>query len=122
MIAPAVQDWTTGGEGIVAYHCEDCSQSFYFWREFCPGCGSIAVNTRQSAGAGTIVARTTLNRAPTRELKVCLPYTIVTVQLDDGFCVMGHGSPELQIGQRAIARFKRVYDQQLVPFFTEEEA
>lgn len=94
---------------MIAYqYCGRCRHEWYFKRPFCPNCGTNeGLAERESAGAGTVHAMTTVHRAPTEELRPLAPYTAVLVDLDEGFRVMGHGDPTLTIGARVRAESRR---------------
>jgi uncharacterized OB-fold protein len=100
-----VADWTRGGTGIVYQACASCKAVWYFRRGFCPACGDGNPVTRQASGAGKVHARTNVARAPTEELRAHAPYLIVLVDADEGFRLMAHGDPTLEIGDRVQARF-----------------
>jgi uncharacterized OB-fold protein len=111
-----IMDWTDGGEGIAFQACGRCKSVWYFRRGFCPGCGQPEPDARQASGAGTVHARTLVARAPTEELRAHAPYLIVLVDADEGFRLMAHGNPSLQIGDRVRARFIDLAGRK-VPFF-----
>lgn len=98
-------DWTQGGDGIAFQACSACKSAWYFHRSFCPDCGTGDPVTRQASGTGFVHARTLVARAPTEELRAHAPYLIVLVDADEGFRLMAHGDPDLQIGDRVRARF-----------------
>jgi uncharacterized protein len=109
-------DWTEGGEGIAFQACGRCKSVWYFRRGFCPGCGQSEPDTRQASCTGTVHARTLVARAPTEELRAHAPYLIVLVDADEGFRLMAHGDPVLQIGDRVRARFIDLAGKK-IPFF-----
>jgi uncharacterized OB-fold protein len=104
-VTTAIADWTHGGAGIAYQTCASCKVVWYFERGFCPVCGDGNPVTRQASGAGTVHARTSVARAPTEELRAYAPYLIVLVDADEGFRLMAHGDPTLEIGDRVRARF-----------------
>ncbi len=112
----AIADWTQGGAGIAYETCASCKTVWYFRRGFCPACGKANSVTRQACGAGTVHARTSVARAPTAELRAHAPYLIVLVDADEGFRLMAHGAPTLQIGDRVQARFVDLAGKQ-IPYF-----
>ena len=73
---------------------------WYFHRSFCPACGTDEPVVHQASGTGTVHASTLVARAPTEELRAHAPYLIVLVDADEGFRLMAHGDPDLQIGDR----------------------
>ena len=109
-------DWTTGAEAILYRRCARCGAVWYFARDFCPSCGAGEVRVEVSAGRGTVFAATDVARAPSPELRPYAPYTILLVDLDEGFRMMAHGEPGLAIGERVAAGFARFADR-LVPRF-----
>ena len=112
----SVADWTQDGDGIAYQSCGACSASWYFKRTFCPRCGATAPVSLQSAGRGTVHARTLVARAPTEELRAHAPYLIVLVDADEGFRLMAHGDAALQIGDRVLGGFVRLAGRK-VPYF-----
>ena len=112
----AFADWTRGGDGIAYQTCASCKAVWYFRRGFCPGCGHGNPVTLQASGAGTVYARTSVARAPTEELRASAPYLIVLVDADEGFRLMAHGDPTLEIGDRVRARFVDLAGKK-IPYF-----
>lgn len=115
--AAAPSDWTRGGTGIVYQACAACAHVWYFRRAFCPGCGAAGPRELPSAGQGTVHAGTLIHRAPTDEFRALAPYRIVLVDIDEGFRMMGHGEPDLAIGDRVQCVFRQLGDRSL-PYFT----
>ncbi len=112
----SIADWTKDGDGIAYQACDNCKAIWYFQRSFCPECGTAAPATRQTSGRGTVHARTLVARAPTEELRAQAPYLIVLVDADEGFRLMAHGDPVLQIGDRVRARFTQLAGRK-IPYF-----
>jgi uncharacterized OB-fold protein len=112
----AIRDWTRGGEGIAYQACGSCHAAWYFRRSFCPACGAADPQTRQAAGLGTLHALTRVTRAPTEELRAHAPYVIALVDADEGFRLMAHCAPDLQIGDRVRVKFTDLAARK-VPFF-----
>ena len=109
-------DWTRGGMQLVFQRCDDCGQRWYFRRRFCPACGRTDPAGQVSSGLGTVHAVTTIHRAPDPGWRAVVPYTLVLVDLDDGFRAMGHGAGDLSIGQRVRGRIRPVAGRDL-PWF-----
>ncbi|MEQ1881057.1 MAG: OB-fold domain-containing protein [Burkholderiales bacterium] len=101
----SIADWTREGSGIAFQICRTCNSTWYFQRGFCPGCGAGEPDVRQASGNGTVHARSLVTRAPSEELRAYAPYLILLVDADEGFRLMAHGDPALQIGDRVRARF-----------------
>jgi uncharacterized protein len=77
--------------------CRGCDHTWYFVRTFCPRCGGNDVAALTASGRGVVHAVTTVDRAPTAEMKALAPYTLVMVDADEGFRLMAHGAPGLAI-------------------------
>jgi uncharacterized OB-fold protein len=108
--------WIGGTAAIVYQCCESCKKVWYFRRDFCPNCGSSDPKSRQASGAGRVYAKSLVHRAPSEALRALAPYLIVMIDMDEGFRMMGHGDPSLEIGDRASARFVD-FDGIVVPRF-----
>ena len=111
-----IADWTKNGGGIAYQACGSCKAIWYFKRDFCPDCGTSTPVTLQASGRGTVHARTLVARAPTEELRTYAPYLIILVDAEEGFRLMAHGDPALQIGDRVFARFTLLAGHK-IPYF-----
>jgi uncharacterized OB-fold protein len=100
-----VSDWTRGTDGIYWQACGACGARWYFRRTFCPRCGAADPTDRNAGGDGVVHAVTTVARAPSEALRAYAPYTLVLVDVDEGFRVMAHGAAGLAIGDRVRCRF-----------------
>lgn len=107
-------DWTAGSEAVLYERCPQCSHLAYLRRGFCPACGAFPVDTLKSAGEGTVYAATVVVRAPSPAWKALAPYPLVLIDLDEGFRMMAHGVPGLQIGDRVRIGWHRA-DDKLLP-------
>lgn len=67
---------------LVLQTCRDCHHRQHYPRSVCTACGSESLGFEPSSGTGSIVARTTVHRAPHPDLHP--PYDLVLVDLDDG--------------------------------------
>ena len=115
MSPDGIEDWTTGAETLSYGACRDCGSVRYFRRNFCPVCGSQAVEARAASGSGTVHAVTTVTRAPSAELQTYAPYGIALVDAAEGFRFMAHAAPGLAIGDPVTTTF-RTFGTRLVPF------
>jgi len=70
---------------------------------------------------GTVYAATLVTRAPSEELRAHAPYLILLVDADEGFRVMAHGDPSLEIGDRVRCRFIALAGR-LIPYFDKAAA
>lgn len=111
-----IADWTSGADGIAYQQCGRCKAIWYFYRSFCPSCGTGSPETKQASGRGTVHARTLVARAPTEELRAHAPYLIVLVDAEEGFRLMAHGDPALAIGDRVKATFTDLAGKK-IPYF-----
>ncbi|MBS4049485.1 Zn-ribbon domain-containing OB-fold protein [Ferrovibrio sp.] len=109
--------WVSGAESLTYQRCGTCRHVWYFAREFCPGCGSRDAAMREAGGRGVVFAVTKVTRAPTKEWKAHVPYTIVLVDAAEGFRLMAHGDGDLQIGDRVRLTWSRPLGQP-IPYFT----
>ena len=112
----SVADWTKDADGIAYQACGNCKAIWYFQRNFCPECGASAQTTMQASGRGTVHARTLVARAPTEEYRAHAPYLIILVDAEEGFRLMAHGDPALQIGNKVRARFTQLAGHK-IPYF-----
>jgi uncharacterized OB-fold protein len=111
-----IADGTKDSDGIAYQTCGSCKAAWYFQRGFCPECGTSAPSNLQASGRGTVHARTLVARAPTEELRAHAPYLIILVDAEEGFRLMAHGDPDLQIGDRVLARFTTLAGHK-IPYF-----
>ncbi len=99
--------------------CGACGHAWYFQRDFCPACGSTESRLLAVEGRGTLYASTLVHRAPTEEFKALLPYTIVLVQMREGFRVMGLAEPGLSLDTAVRCEMRAIAGRQL-PFFLKD--
>ena len=99
--------------------CGDCGHRWYFQRDFCPACGSPSPQALEAEGAGALYASTLVHRAPSEAFKPLLPYTIVLVDMREGFRVMGHGEPGLALDTPVRCEMRSIAGQ-VLPFFVKD--
>lgn len=97
--------WIDGHAAIAYQCCERCEHIWYFQRAFCPNCGSTKPKILQAFGTGRVYALSMVHRAPSEALRALAPYLIVLIDMDEGFRLMAHGDPSLEIGDHVRARF-----------------
>ena len=69
--------------GAVPYQrCDECRRPVYAPRVLCPLCGSTALTWHESRGGGVVYSATTIHS------RNAAAYTVVLVDLDEGFRVM----------------------------------
>lgn len=106
-------------EGLHYQRCDGCGHAWYFSRDFCPACGQAAPRTLPADGAGTLYASTLVHRAPSGEFKPLLPYSIVLVDMREGFRVMGHAEAGLPLDSAVRCRMRVIAGRPL-PFFAKD--
>lgn len=104
----------TYATGAIKYqHCTFCGQTQAFGRPFCAACHQPDPAWCE-ATSGTVVACTTMHRAPTPEWKARLPYAIALIDLTDGPRVMALADPDLNPDDRAVLKPGGVHN---LPYF-----
>jgi uncharacterized OB-fold protein len=98
-------DWTAGQPRLVVHRCRSCGHAWYLPRQACPACGRTGVGRVISAGAGVVVASTTVWRRADRSGTDAGPVGIVLVDLDEGGRAMGRCPPGTAVGARVLAAF-----------------
>jgi uncharacterized OB-fold protein len=111
-----MKDWTQGVEALVYQTCSKCSFVWYFRRSFCPRCGHASPQSHKASGRGVIQSATMVYRAPSPELRALAPYKIALVDVDEGFRLMAHVAPQLNIGDAVQGRFVKL-GETLIPYF-----
>ena len=99
-------------------HCGVCGHVWYFRRDFCLVCGG-APQTLAAAGIGTVYATTLVHRAPSEEFKALVPYSIVLVDMREGFRVMGHAEPGLALDTPVHCELRNIAGRP-IPFFLKD--
>ena len=124
MITAAPLDWTGGQPRLVVHCCRTCGHTWYLPRQACPACGYTGVTPVISAGAGVVVASTTVWRRVDQSGDGAKPVGIALVDLEEGGRAMGRCRPGTAIGARVRAAFvtERAEDggDRLLPMFEVE--
>jgi uncharacterized OB-fold protein len=103
--------------GEVRYQsCAACGAPQTLARYACRACGSPRLEWRRAKGAGTVYATTVVARAASEEFRLLAPYTLALVDLDEGSRLMGHASPDIEIGDRVTAEVVSHAGRKLVRF------
>lgn len=108
-----MNDWTEGQPGLAYQACTACGWRWYFERDFCPHCGSHAIEKRPSNCRGSVHAVTLVERAPSPEWRAHAPYGIALVDLEEGVRVMTHAEPGLAIGDPVHIAFRTIAERLL---------
>jgi uncharacterized OB-fold protein len=106
-------------DGRLAYQrCADCSAAVFYPRTLCPGCGSGALEWRESAGRGKVYATTAVH-GRNRD-----PRNVVLVDLDEGFRMMsrveGVPAEEVEVGARVRFEVSRGDEDEPLAVFVRE--
>mgnify|MGYP003625899791 FL=1 len=112
--------WQGAAEGELRYRkCGACDAAIFYPRAICPTCGAPDPTWAVSAGAGTVYACSTVHRAPPAFADNA-PYTVLLVDLDEGFRMMGGlaGDGDIAIGDRVTVTFQDGPDGRPAPYFT----
>lgn len=92
--------------GVVRYQvCTGCGKAQTLARYACIDCQATTLQWQDACGLGTVRAVTEVTRAPSEEFKALAPYTLVLVELQEGFRLMAHGQAGVRIGQRVQCTF-----------------
>ncbi|WAM14749.1 MULTISPECIES: OB-fold domain-containing protein [unclassified Rhodococcus (in: high G+C Gram-positive bacteria)] len=81
-------------QGLKGIACRVCSRRSFPERPLCPHCGADAVDNVLLAGRGRVVSWTVVHQAPP---PLQTPYTLVTVDLDDGVRLLGAATGAVEI-------------------------
>lgn len=96
--------------------CKHCGKPQTLARYMCTYCQSSDLQWKDSCGLGTVQAITEVTRAPTDEFKALAPYTLVIVELKEGFRLMAHAQAGMVIGQQVQSEFFLLGERKLVKF------
>jgi uncharacterized OB-fold protein len=78
--------WAATTDGRLTYRvCRRCGRAFFFPRAHCPADLSADLQTRESAGRGTLYAFTVLRRSAAPGHQGRLPVVLGLVELAEGF-------------------------------------
>jgi uncharacterized OB-fold protein len=116
-----IVDWTTGAEALTYDCCRACGTVRYFRRSFCSHCGSAELERQVASGRGSVYAITTVNRAPSEELRAYAPYRIALIDAEEGFRYMAHAAEGLAVADVVSTTFRRL-GERIVPFVEPERS
>ncbi|MGB0572241.1 MAG: Zn-ribbon domain-containing OB-fold protein [Alphaproteobacteria bacterium] len=112
--------WAGAAEGELRYRkCGACGASIFYPRAICPKCGAPDPAWAVSNGVGSVYACSTVHRAPPAFADNA-PYTVLLVDLDEGFRMMGGlvGQTDIAVGDRVTVTFRDGPDGRPAPYFT----
>ena len=102
--------WEAAAEGrLVLQCCSDCGKVRVYPRLLCDACYSNAVHWKPATGRGTLHSWTVAHHAFHPAFAGDLPYTLVTVDLEDGVRALGRwngGDTPLALGLAVQGRFE----------------
>src|SRR5665213_2360153 len=105
-------------------HCAACGKVRHYPRPVCDACWSMDVVWQDASGNGRVHSWTVTHHAFHPAFKSELPYTLVTVDLDDGVRMnarlRGLDPVELRVGLPVRLDFERVTDDVALPVFVPE--
>lgn len=107
--------WDGCAKGLLRFQrCGGCGHVQCIPRSICEQCQSEDLQWNESKRLGTVLSFTTVFRAPLPVFKGRVPYTIVIVDVDEGFRVMANTtavvpSDALHIGARVHIGFEDVH-------------
>ena len=92
---------------VTLQHCQDCDRTRFPPMPSCPWCASAAFDVVESTGHGVVYSFVTAHVAVSPGYKGFLPYSVATVELDEGPRLLGRVEPSapLAIGDRVVPRF-----------------
>ena len=101
--------WEAAARGeLVLQRCSGCGKVRHYPRLLCDHCYSDAVEWIPSSGKGTIHSWTIAHHAFHPAFAAELPYTLITIDLDEGVRALGRwrGDAALSIGRKVHGRFE----------------
>lgn len=75
---------------LVYHHCDSCDRVLFPLRQVCTGCASENLALKVSNGQGSVHSFTTQYRAPHPFFADSVPYTLLLVDLEEGFRVLAN--------------------------------
>ena len=101
--------WEAAAQGVlVLQRCSGCGKVRHYPRLLCDQCYSDAVEWIPASGKGRIHSWTVAHHAFHPAFAAELPYTLITIDLDEGVRALGRwrGDAALSIGRRVHGRFE----------------
>lgn len=92
---------------LLLQRCAGCQRTRAPFIPVCPSCGGCDANTVFASGHGTVYSRVVVHVPLSPGYEGPVPYTVATVELDEGPRLLGHveGDGRVRIGQRVEACF-----------------
>ena len=102
--------WDAAAQGrLVLQCCAKCGKVRHYPRLLCDACYSDAADWKPASGRGKVHSWTVCHHAFHKAFAGDLPYTLVTVDLEEGVRALGHwhGGATPVIGQPVESKFDR---------------
>lgn len=96
--------------------CGRCGACWSLPREFCPRCGSGAVEEMAVCGRATLFAATHVSRTPEPAFAEIAPFWIALVDLEEGPRLLAHLESEAPIGARLVGGMARIAGRSVASF------
>jgi hypothetical protein len=112
--------WAGAAKGeLVLQRCSDCGHIRHYPQLLCPLCHSFATEHVRATGKGTIYSWTVCHHPYAPEVVDEVPYTLVTVDMEEGVRVLGrlHADTAPRIGLPVTLQFDAAGDDRPGPVF-----
>ncbi len=118
--------WQAAKDGrLLLRHCEDCRQTSYYPRPFCPRCWSERVRWMEASGRGTLYSWSVIYSNDQPPFKDRVPYVAAIVDLEEGPRMMTNvvncDFDALRVDMPVRLTFMEISDDFSIPVFTPEE-
>lgn len=113
--------WAGAEQGrLVIQRCGECGRVRHYPLALCPHCHSFAVEDVTATGQGTVHSWTVCHHPFAPELTAEVPYTVVTVDMEEGVRVLGRlsGDTPPRIGLPVRLGFEPRSGDRPMPVFT----
>jgi uncharacterized OB-fold protein len=113
--------WAGAAEGrLVLQRCAECAHVRHYPQMLCPVCHSFAVEHVTATGRGAVHSWTVCHHAFAPDVQDQVPYTLVTVDIEEGVRVLGRlaGDAPPRIGLPVTLRFDEAGGERPVPVFS----
>jgi uncharacterized OB-fold protein len=101
--------WKAAAQGrLLLQKCASCGKVRHYPRMLCDACYSNSIDWVQASGRGKVHSWTVCHHAFHPSFVAALPYTLVTVDLDEGVRALGRWrGTALSIGDAVLAQFEQ---------------
>ena len=118
--------WDALNEGrLVIQRCGKCGKLRHYPRPVCDACYSMEVDWKEASGRGTVHSWTVAHHPFHIGFKRELPYTVVTVDLEEGVRMQAQlrdaDEASLRVGLPVEVRFERAKPDLTLPYFVPQK-